>query len=86
MYNFDLTIFHKLSYKIVPYMYVSTPIKHGKVVEAVECDSFEGVHLQHYNHKRYQVQPTKDEVEQTACVEFPPWRKRGSDFIWDPEN
>ena len=39
-----------------------------------------------YDHKRYQVQPTKDEVEQTACVEFPPWRKRGSDFIWDPEN
>ena len=29
------------------------------------------------------MQPTKDEVEQTACVKFPPWRKRGSDFIWD---
>ena len=25
-------------------------------------------------------------MEQTACVEFPPWKKRGSDFIWDPEN
>ena len=28
---------------------------------------------------------TKDEMEQTACVEFPPWNKRGSDFAWDPE-
>ena len=60
--------------------------KHGKVVEVVECDSFEGVYFQYYNHKRYPVQPTKDEMEQTACVEFPPWKKRGSDFIWDPEN
>ena len=52
----------------------------------IECDSFEGVYFQYYNHKRYPVQPTKDEMEQTACVEFPPWKKRGSDFIWDPEN
>ena len=60
--------------------------KHGEVVEVVECDSFEGVHFQYYNHKRYPVQSTKDEMEQTACVEFPPWKKRGSDFAWDPEN
>ena len=44
---------------------------------------FEGVHFQHYNHKRYPLQPTKDEIEQTARVEFPPWKKRGSDLIWD---
>ena len=30
--------------------------KHGKVVEVVECDSFEGVYFQYYNHKRYPVQ------------------------------
>ena len=47
---------------------------------------FEGVHFQRHNHKRYPAQPTKDEMEQTACVEFPPWKKRGSDFAWDPEN
>ena len=29
------------------------------------------------------MQLTKDEMEQTACVEFPPWKKRGSDLIWD---
>ena len=58
----------------------------GEVVEVVERDSFEGVHLQYHNHKRYPVQPTKKEMEQTACVGFPPWIKRGSDFIWDTEN
>ena len=54
--------------------------------EVVECNSFEGVYFQYYNHKRYPAQPTKDEMERTACVELPPWKKRGSDFIWDPEN
>ena len=59
--------------------------KHGEVVEVVECDSFEGVYFQYYNHKRYPAQPTKDEMEQTACALFPPWKKRGSDFVWGPE-
>ena len=28
-------------------------LKHGKVVDVVKCDSFEGVHFQYYNHKRH---------------------------------
>ena len=53
--------------------------KHGKVVDVVESDSFNGVYFQYYNHKRRPVQPAKDAMEQTACTEFPPWKKRGSD-------
>ena len=46
--------------------------------------SFNGVHFQRYNHKRFPAQPTKDKMEQTA--ESPPWKKRGPDFVWDPKN
>ena len=60
--------------------------KHGKVVDVVESDSFNGVYFQCYNHKRCPVQPTKDAMEQTACTEFPSWKKRGSDFVRDPQN
>ena len=60
--------------------------KHGKVVDVVERDSFNGVDFQYYNHKRCPVQPTKDAIEQTACTEFSLWKKRGSDFVWDPKN
>ena len=60
--------------------------KHGKVVDVVESDSFNGVYFQYYNHKRCPVQLTKDTMEQTACTEFPPWKTRGSDFVRDPKN
>tara|TARA_A100001015_G_C14974877_1_gene706793 strand:- start:1135 stop:1446 length:312 start_codon:yes stop_codon:yes gene_type:complete len=60
--------------------------KRGKVVDAAKSDSFDCVYFQHYNHKRCPAQPAKDAMEQTACTEFPPWKMRGSDFVWDPKN
>ena len=61
-------------------------LRGGKAVEAVERDSFEGVHLQRRSRERRPAQPARDEVERAARVESPPWRKRGSDFAWSPEN
>jgi hypothetical protein len=29
------------------------------------------------------VQPTRDEMEQTVCAEFPPWKNRRFDFVWE---
>ena len=60
--------------------------EHGKVVDVVKSNSFNGVYFQYYNHKRCPAQPTKDAMEQTACKEFSPWKRRGSDFVWDPKN
>ena len=34
--------------------------EHGKVVDVVKSDSFNGVYFQYYNHKRCPEQPTKD--------------------------
>lgn len=53
-------------------------VKHGKVVEVVECDS-----LEYYNHKRCPVQPRRVEMEGATCAESPPRKERGSDLVWD---
>jgi hypothetical protein len=60
--------------------------KYDKVVDVVGNESYDYYYFQYYNYKKHTVQPKRNDMEQTAFKEFPPLKKRGSDFFWDPQN
>ena len=65
--------------------------KYGKVVDVVvEKSRYLGLlnnpMFKFYNHKIYSTQQSEYGMIYQTCNQFPPWSKKLSPFVWDPEN